>query len=259
MCNMNRKGIIQSLDRGLVILDYLAENGEECSLAEITRFAGIDRSSVFRLLSTLEAREYVYQNGKTKAYSLGPRIRQLNAVLCSNTRLEDVAKPFLKELRSKTGESAHLAVHFQWQATFVGCQTSEEVLSVNTQIGRREPLHCTALGKALLACFPGDMLSSYLKENKLARFTPKTITSRRMLCSELEKVRSRGYVTDDEEYKPGVRCIAAPVFNEDGEGVAAIGVSGPSSRFLTRDLTSVGEIVKDVASRLSCSLGWRRQ
>jgi DNA-binding IclR family transcriptional regulator len=136
----------------------------------------------------------------------------------------DEAKPYLRELVAITNECAHLAIAAQGQVLYIDQVDSPATLRVNADIGHLAPLHCTALGKVLLA------FGSVPLPTELTAHTPRTITNSEALQMHLEQVKRQGYAIDDEEYDYGVRCIAAPVYNLNGEMVAAMGISGPSNR-----------------------------
>ncbi len=259
----NYSGIVQSLNRGLEILDYLSKRDEYVSLSELTSYIELDKSTVYRIMKTLLGKGYVRQDEKSRGYSLGFRIFDLSRALSGMLSLEKSATPFLKDLMERTGESAHLAVLFEGMATFISKENSSKVLAINTEIGRREPLHSTALGKVLLAHLPedefNDFMNRYAFRKKVGKkFTKNTITKVTDLKKELDRVKMRGYAIDYEEYKPGVRCIAAPVYNADGVVIAAIGISGPGSRMTKKKLPALSKIVSEVGEDLSSAFGFSK-
>jgi len=254
----NYNGTVQSLDRGLKILDYLSEKTEYISLSELTSYIKLNKSTVYRIMKTLTGKGYARQDAKTRMYSLGPKIFNLSRSLSNMLSLEKEATPFLKDLMKRTGESSHLAALFENMATFISRENSLEVLAINTEVGRREPLHCTALGKVLLAYLSDDESKVIIDKNEFKKFTTNTITKVTDLRKELDKVKMRGYAVDDEEYKHGVRCIASPVYNADGVVVAAMGISGPSSRMTKTKLPALSKIVSEVGLNLSSALGFSR-
>ena len=250
--------IVQSLDRGLQILDYLSTKDEYVSLAELTSYIRLNKSTVYRIMKTLLRKGYVRQDAETKKYSLGFRVFDLSRALSSILSLGKEAGPLLKELTEKTGESGHLAVLFEGMATLTGTENSSEVLAINSEVGRREPLYCTALGKVLLAYLGKKEFEDVISKCDIKRFTKNTITSAANLREELNKVRSCGYAIDDEASRIGVRCIAAPVYSADGTIVAAIGISGPGSRVTKGKLPELSKIVKKVGASLSSALGFSK-
>ena len=254
----NYNDTIQSLDRGLQILDYLSKRSEYVPLSELTSYIKLDKSTVYRIMRTLLKRGYARQHAKTRMYTLGFKVFALNRALSSMLSLEKEATPFLKDLMKRTGESSHLAVLFENMATFISRENSLEVLAINTEVGRREHLHCTALGKVLLAYLSEDEFKDFISKNEFKKFTTNTITKVTDLRKELDKVKMCGYAVDDEEYKPGVRCIASPVYNANRVVVAAMGISGPSSRMTKKKLPALSKIVSEVGLNLSSALGFSK-
>jgi DNA-binding IclR family transcriptional regulator len=163
--------------------------------------------------------------------------------------MREVAKPFLRQLMERTGECVHLAVPAQGKVLYIDQVESPATLRVNAQVGTLNPLHCTALGKALLAF--GDLELPPTLES----FTLHTITDPHLLRKNLEQVRAQGYAVDDEEFDLGVRCIAVPVFDFRGKAVGSIGISGPATRVTSERLpglaASVVEIGKALSERMS--------
>jgi len=159
--------------------------------------------------------------------------------------LREAAKPYLRQLMERTGECAHLAVPAQGKALYIDQVASPATLRVNAEVGTMNPLHCTALGKALLAFGDADIPGT------LERFTPKTIKSKRALQEHLKEIRSSGYAVDDEEFDPGVRCVAVPIFDFRGKAIGAIGISGPSTRITPDRLPQLAAIVVEIGQALS--------
>ena len=179
---------IQSLDRGLGILDYLSGRDEYVPLKELTSYSELDKSTVHRIMKTLVRRGYARQDEKTKEYSLGPKVFDLSRALAKMLSLEKEAAPFLRSLMTRTGETAHLAVLMDGMATYIGKESSPEVLAINSEVGRREPLHCTAIGKVLLAYLSENEFQDVIGEYELTGFTKNTITEVSELKEELDKV-----------------------------------------------------------------------
>jgi len=243
---------IQSLARGLKILDLMAAAEGGIGITELAAELGVDKSSASRLVQTLASYGYAEQDADTRRYRLGPQIVRLSRSLLTRMPLRDQAKPFLRQLVERTGECAHLAILAQGQAMYVDQVESLASLRVTTGVGTLAPLHCTALGKSFLA-FGGEPLPS-----ELPSFTPRTITSLETLRAHLEQTRRRGYAVDDEEYEYGVRCVAAPVYDFRGKVVGAIGISGPAGRIGLEQLAQVGVAVVEVSQALSNRLSFKR-
>jgi IclR family KDG regulon transcriptional repressor len=236
---------IQSLARGLKILDLLGHSQDGISITEIAEELNVDKGSASRLVSTLERHGYVEKDEVTRRCHLGPQVVSLSRSLLSRLPLREAAKPYLRQLMERTGECTHLAVPAQGKVLYIDQVESPATLRVNAQVGTMNPLHCTALGKALLAFGDLDFPTS------LDSFTPRTITDPNALRLALEEVRRLGYAVDDEEFDLDVRCIAAPVFDYRGRAVGAIGISGPATRITLEQLPKLAATVIEIGKALS--------
>ncbi len=251
--------MINSLGRGLKALTTLAEAGGTLGVTELAERLGVDPSSSYRLLATLEQHGFVRQEATGRKYTLGYTVVALAAAVLRKLDVVDAAGPYLRALADDTGESAHLAVLDGTNAVFVAREIADAVLRVDSTIGSSEPAHCTAVGKALVADFDGGMLGLRFGAGPYAPFTPQTIVTLDALIVEAQRTRARGYAYDDEETHPGVRCFAAPVRGHLGQTIAAIGISGPVGR-LTRDrLPSLADAVRLAAEQTSISMGFGAQ
>jgi DNA-binding IclR family transcriptional regulator len=242
---------IRSLARGLEILDLLGGSREDVGVTELAALLGVDKASASRLVATLARRGFLEKDPATRRYRLGPKLIALGRRQLSRLPLHDVAAPFLRALMERTGECAHLGVAAQGRVLYVGQVESPATLRVNVHIGQTAPLHCTALGKAILA-FGGAEIPE-----RLERFTPRTITSAVRLARDVASARQKGYAVDDEEFDPGVRCLAAPVFDH-AQVAGAIGISGPTTRMSNRRLPALARNVMEVAGELSERMGFAR-
>ena len=241
---------IQSLARGLRILNLLAESRQGIGTTEVAQQLNIDKSSASRLLHTLAKYSFVEQDDISARYRLGPQLVTLGQSLLNRMALRDHARPYLRELVDATGECAHLAILAQGQSLYIDQAESTAALRVESEIGTLAPLHCTALGKTLLAFGECDVPGT------LRAFTQRTITDSRALEAQLRQTAQRGYAIDDEEYNYGVRCVAAPVYDHRGGLLGAIGISGPAGRITLERLDEFGAVVKRVATTLSWRMGY---
>lgn len=247
---------IQSLSRGLALLTAVADAGRPLSLAELNESVPIDRSSVFRLANTLRMHGFLSQSPASKCYTLGPAIWQLSGQIRTASSLPEVARPHVVELAEQTGETAHLAIRQDDRAVFVDHELTEQAVGVSTRTGRAEPLHNTALGKALLADFDRKAIAQLLGRGPLPSHTARTTKSVAALASQCRQTRRQGFAVDDEEYHDGVRCIAAPIHDLHGSIVAAIGISAPANRLPKRRFAQVASQVKLQAEQISRKLGY---
>jgi len=243
--------IIHSLDKGLEVLELVAADGEEVGLTELTRTLRWDKSTIFRLLTTLIRRGYVEQDPATKRYRLGFRILHLERQLFQSLDLPRVSRDVLMRLANATGEAAHLATLHKNQVIIIAQRESPERMAVNAHVGSIEPLHCTALGKAILMQLSGQALEDAAGSIPFTAYTPKTITFPDVLIKNIHRARSCGYAIDDEEFTPQVRCIAAPALIPGSRRLYGIGISGPSSRMVLGRLPALAEQVLRAAEEFT--------
>ena len=246
---------IQSLGRGLTILEAVAESTEPVALKQLTGLLGIDRSSVFRLANTLRQRRFLANPDGRKDYILGPSIWRLSRKYGRNV-LITFCREHLRALSDTTGETAHLAVRDGRQALFIDCHVATgQVLTVSGQTGELVPLHATAHGKALVVDFDASELETLFGTPALQGYTKRTTLNVNDLARVCDRISDRGYATDDGEFLEGLRCVAAPIRDQDGVIVASIGISAPQSRFPKSQYASCGRRVAEIAKAISASLG----
>lgn len=236
---------IQSLARGLKILDLLGQSQDGSSITELAEYLGVDKGSASRLVSTLAHYGYVEKDELTRRYHVGSQVVSLSRSVLTRLPMREASKPYLRQMMERTGECAHLAVPAQGKVMYIDQVESPVTLRVNAQVGTMNPLHCTALGKVLLAYGDLDIPSD------LAPFTPNTITDPETLRRHLEEIRRLGFAVDDEEFDIGVRCIAVPVFDFRGKAVGAIGISGPATRMTSDRMPALTAIVIEIGKALS--------
>jgi DNA-binding IclR family transcriptional regulator len=243
---------IQSLARGLKILDILSQAQDGVSITELAERLGVDKGSASRLVATLAGYGYAEKDEQTRRYHLGSQVVTLSRSLLTRLPLREAAKPFLRELMERTGECAHLAVPAQGKVLYIDQVESPATLRVNAEVGTMNPLHCTALGKVLLAF--GDLEIP----TDLEAFTQHTLIDSGRLRKNLEQIRRQGYALDDEEFDLGVRCIAVPLWNFRGKLVGSMGVSGPATRVTPERLPELTAIVLELGKSLSERLSFSR-
>ena len=236
---------IQSLARGLKILSLLSESSDGGSIIELANYLGIDKGSASRLMSTLVNYGFAEKDATSRRFFLGPQVVVLSRSLLTRMPLRDVAKPYLRELMKTTGECAHIGVISRGKVLYIDQVESPASLRVNAEVGFMAPLHCTALGKVLLA-----FGRQPIPEN-LERYTESTLVTRESLHRHLEMVRDKGYAVDDEEFDLGVRCIAAPIFDFREKIVGSIGISGPLTRMSSSRMETLAEQVLSISHQLS--------
>jgi IclR family transcriptional regulator, KDG regulon repressor len=247
-----------SLERGLVVLEALVHSDTAQGVSDLARTVSLDKSSVFRLLSMLSSAGYVVQDAESKKYRPSSKLITMGAKILARIDLREVARPFLTQLVRSTGYTAHLGVltEGRWQeVVFLDqAEQSSAAILVNMSVGRVAPSYCSAVGKVILAFLPdGHILTS---GEDLARQTANTLGSISELRLHLEEVRAKGYALDNEEYRAGMRCVAAPIRNHAGSVIAGIGVSGPSGVLRLEHTERLAEWVGRMAEGISVSLGY---
>lgn len=241
--------LIQSLDRGLTILEFVAKAKHPVSLGDLAELIGIDRSSAFRLAQTLRRRGFLSCPPGRKDYVLGSSMWTLGRQYDWSNTLVKIAHPELRLLASQINETAHLAIKEGKSALFIDSAHANHVIAVSGQTGELVPLYCTAHGKALLADADEAALRKQFGNGPLQKYTNTTITNIKSLAKECVAIRTRGYATDDSEYMPDVRCVAAAIrFGDDIVG--SIGISAPASRFAKNSYAKYAEKIRSVAARI---------
>jgi DNA-binding IclR family transcriptional regulator len=252
------KSLIQSLDRGLQLLEIISQAKQPMGLPELSEMMNIDRSTVHRLLGTLQKRNYVVQDPVSKRYSLGLRVIELSRHALDGINFRTIAKPYLKRLSRETGESTNLFILTNNHAVCVDYEASPSPLAVTNDTGVVYIMHATAGGKVLLAYMPEALRQKILNSGPLTAYTPRTFTDVNALLMHLQQIRAQGYAIDDEERYVGVRCIAAPIFDHTRKNIAGISISGPASRVTLDHITELSALVVNAADDISLELGYQK-
>ena len=247
---------IRSVTKAIRLLDMLGQGNGAYGVSELARLVDMDKSSVSRMLRTLEQAGYVEQDAITQRYSLGLNIGVLGYKALKRMDLRTAARPLLERLAETTGECAHIAILADRRAFYIDQVAPERGVGVDAPVGTLAPLHCTALGKVLLAFQPDALREDMMQAMSYEPYTRRTLGSAEALRDHLTRVRSHGVAFDDEEYSVGVRCMATPVFRFDNAVCGAIGVSGPSPRITDARLSEWEPMLIDMSRELSTRLGW---
>ncbi len=248
---------IQSLDRGLQILEYVADQDEPVRLADLAKLLGIEKSSAHRLAATLLDRSFLSQDPDTSGYTLSDRVFTLAGKLASQRGLQQHARKYLRQLARETGETAHLAVPTSEGATFLDHELGPHPIGVTTRCGQSEPYHCTAIGKALMAGMERDEMRDIIGPVRLKAFTENTLTRIDDLVKECATIAEEGLAYDREEYRTGMLCMAAPIYDFRDRVIAALGVSAPANRAPADAQAPIATAVRDCARTLSAEMGNR--
>ena len=259
--NSKPNNLVQTIEWASSILDILGQSPQGISIRELSTKIKLPKGTTHRLLSSLSYFGYVRQDPKTRNYLLGLKLVELGQLLLSQLDLRKEAEPFLKDLAERTRETVHLVFLDRNEIVYIDKVETDQNpsgLKMASRVGLRNPAHSSAVGKVLLAHFSEEELKNFIKEKGLAKRTENTIVDPAQLKEHLKSVRAQGYSIDDEENEKGIRCVAAPIYNEVGKTVAAISISGPAFRITKKVIQeSLKKEVMETALKVSQRLGFR--
>ena len=240
---------MSSLERGLDLLDFLAERGE-LRLAEVAAQLQTSRATAFRMLTVLKERGYVQHDRAGKTYRLGPAVRGL-AERSDVSSVVRIAGPAMAELRRMTGETVNIAVVHGDRISYAEIFPGRYPLRMITAVGEEIPAHATAIGKAILAALPAKQRDVFLGPEPYTAFSARTIVRRADLDEDIEVTRARGYAVDDEEAAVQSACIGAEIVGVDGYPIAAISVSGLAARLKGEARPKIGRRIRRLCDAIS--------
>ncbi len=246
---------IRSLERALDVLAHVSETGGQ-TLSEIAGALDASPATTYRILSTFAARGMLEMDAAGQTWHVGPAAFRIGSAFLRRSSMVERARPLMRALMAETGETANLGVESGGEVLFLSQVETHEAIRAFFPPGTLSPMYASGIGKALLAAMEDGALERYLARTSLVRFTDKTICERAALLDELARIRAQGYAFDDEEKSPGMRCVAAPVFNAFGEVVAGISVSGPTARMSRGEIEPISAQVRARAAELSHALGY---
>lgn len=248
---------VQSLTRGLSILQCLARTEGGLTLTDIAQRVQLPPSTTHRLLSTLEKTGYVYQAGDLSLWYVGIEAFAVGSSFLSNRDFVAQSHAYMRRLMEQAGETTNLAILDGTEAVFIDQVQCRETMRTIVKLGSRVPLHASGVGKAIFASLPDDQIDAMLKVRGLPRITENTITSPETMWASIRVIRQRGWSFDDEEHLPGTRCVAAPFYDEHAEPLGAISVAGPTSRLPDERIKQLGPLVSHIAEEITHRLGGR--
>jgi IclR family acetate operon transcriptional repressor len=251
-------GPVQSLDRGLDLLERLAASPGGATLTDLSRDAGLAPSTVHRLLKSLAVRRFARQDAETGRWTVGVAAFSVGAAFSAGRDYVASARAVMRRLVDRAGETANLAVADGAEAVYLVQVECEAMMRAFARPGSRVPLHCSAVGKALMAARPEPEGRRWAAGGGFVRLTERTVTDPVAVAAELEATRRRGFAIDDEEHAVGLRCVAAAVFDAEARPLAAISVSGPAARIPGARLEALGALVARAADDVTAETGGRR-
>jgi DNA-binding IclR family transcriptional regulator len=246
---------VQALDRAFAVLDLLSESETPLGLAQVAASLQLHKSTAHRFLMVLERHRMVERTASGK-FRLGLRLFDFGNRAIEQYDLRDRAQPHLRRLVAETEETAHLCILEAARVIYIDKIEPSRSVRMITRIGASNPVHCTSVGKAILAFLPEDRIADILHRTRFERFTHRTIATPEALRVEIEKTRRRGYAVDDEELEEGLRCIAVPLLDAQRQPVAAVSISGPSFRVTAQKLPSIANQLLQCVRGISVDMGF---
>jgi DNA-binding IclR family transcriptional regulator len=243
----------QSLDRALILLDELA--GGPKTLDQLAERLSVHKSTVLRLLRTLESHRFVQRNG-IRYYRLGTSLFEMAFRALDERDVRRSVEPALRELNTLTGHTVHLASYEDGEVIYIDKYESRHNVRMYSRIGRRAPLHCTAVAKVLVAALPEDQRKAIAGSIEYPRLTPHTITTPRAYLAELARVAERGYAVDNSEHEEFIHCVAAPIRGARGEVLAAMSLSVPQVVLDYDGLMRLVPRLLEASDKASAECGW---
>jgi len=248
---------IQSLDRAFALIEIIANAPEALTLKSITELAELPKPTVYRMLSSLETWGYVDQD-ELNRYILGTKFLLFGTKVQEKLEIKTIARPFLKELNYETNETVFLGVLDRGRSLYVDKLDSNHSVRLVSQVGSRNYLHSTSLGKSLLSELSKEFIYKILDEHGMPALTANTITDKDVFLNQIELVKEQGFALDNIENEEGVRCIAAPIKDHKGKVAAAVSISGPDQRITDEAIESkLKPLLLQTVARISQALGYK--
>lgn len=249
-----RDSSVQSVERAMTLLELLGQEEEGLRLTDLSERSKLSPSTTHRLLTTLQKRRFVEFDRAHGLWHVGRQCFTVGSTFIRHRNFVAIAMPFLRELRDKTRETANVGIIEDGELVTLAQVESREIMRATSRVGGRSPVHATAMGKAILATYPATAVSGVVRQMNWLKLTDKTIRNEAELRSALTLSAQDGYAVDDEEFVPGLRCVAAPVFDQHGEAFFAISISGLASRVTPERISTIGPLVAATAAAITQTL-----
>ncbi len=244
---------VQSLTRGLKLLEKISENKFGVALTDLALQVGLPNSTTHRLLMTMQQQGFVMQKGDLGLWCIGVRAFTVGSAFFRSRDLMTLTHPIMHKLMEKVGETINLSVfdHTNLHAVLIGQVECAELMRMVAPIGGHLPLHASGGGKVFLAAMDDIEVATIIQKTGLVRFTEYTIDTQADLTNELNIIRQQGYAFDNQEHALGLHCIAAPIFDENKQVIAAISISGPTMRITNEKVIHFGSLVIQAAEQIN--------
>ncbi|MEI3607239.1 IclR family transcriptional regulator [Pseudogracilibacillus sp. SE30717A] len=241
--------------RVLRILEEIAKSEEGIGVTELANRLELNKSTVYRFLATLEEEQYLEQQLTTKKYQSGIKLFELASRIVNQVDWTKDIRPFLVDLKDRVNETVHLGIIDDGEVVYIDKVECERSIRMYSRVGKRAPVYCTGVGKAILAFLSKEKQANIIENIDYTKFTASTIIDDSDLNKEIKIIRAQGFALDREEHESGVNCAAAPIFTHDGQVLGGISIAGPSSRVDEENLFELAAEVKETAQLISRRLG----
>jgi DNA-binding IclR family transcriptional regulator len=245
---------LQTVDRALIVLEALAE--KPMTAVQIQNQLGLNKSTVHRLLMTLLSRGFVERNNTSGVYTIGLKLVEISSIRLNNIELKTEASPYLRKLTETLKQPSQLATYDNGEAIYIEKINNVHYMRMYSQIGRRIPVHCSAVGKALVMDKSDEEILNILNLIPMKAYTDKTLITPEAVLEEIRTARLRGFAIDNEEHEKGIFCIAVPIYDYRGQIIAAISTAGENNMFLTDDKSEIVKQIKLTANKISHRMGF---
>lgn len=254
--DVERSPQVQSLSRALIILEILSEHDNGLTLTQLAHLGKLPTSTTHRLLTTLENRRFVRFDRTSNLWSVGVRSFVVGNAFARSRNFVPLAKIFMRHLMDQAGETVNLAAQDHEEIVYLAQVECREMMRAFVRPGSRAPLHCSAVGKAILAAMPDVDRNRLIHHPKGEGHKTNNIYTPDFM-KELEDTRRRGYGLDDEEQSVGMRCVASVIYDENGGPLAAVSISGPTARITDERIPALGELVRQTCKDITADFGGR--
>lgn len=247
---------VRSIERAIQILDSFDKDHPYWGLTEIAQEVGLHKATTHRIMTTLVNYNYLEKTSDGLKYKLGPRLASLGYSVIQRFDVRRAALRYMEKIVQEFNEACDLSIFDGREILYLEVLQSNHSLTISAATGMRLPAHCTASGKVFLAFLPEENFQRFIQQ-PLRKLTEKTITDPQILKNKLSEIREAGYAIDDEEMELGIKAIAAPIFDQNGEIIASISIPGPTSRILDEKIPEFAFALKQTSQNISRSLGLR--
>ena len=255
--NESKNAGVQSVKRALDIIELLADSKDDLGVTQIAKKTGLCKTTAFRLLGTLVDEGYVQKKHSENAYGLSMKFLKISSSILGRQNIREIAAPYMRTLSDKTKEIVHLAVMDVNEVVYIEkMESNEHSIRIFSTVGKRSPVHCTGLGKALLSGLSNEEVERIVKQKGLTQYTKNTITTIEALKKELQQIRVQGCAFDQAEHELGIWCVAAPIYARDGSCIAAISITTPEMLISDEKKVMLTREVINTAREISSQLGY---